>query len=72
MAARYTKGVPDYVYFVGDNDSEWIQGPFVKPRPGCRKFKLTEVPMDTPTKGMVIDLTAQAKFIDLTPIEQRA
>lgn len=72
MAARYTKGLPDYVYFVGDKDSEWVQGPFVKPRPGCRKFKLTEVPMDNIPKAKTIDLIAAAKFIDLTPKEQRA
>jgi hypothetical protein len=72
MASRYTKGIPDYVYFVGDNDSEWVQGPFVKPRPGCRKFKLTEVPMEPITKGRTIDLVAATKFIDLTPKEQRA
>lgn len=40
---RYTKKIPEFVYFVGEG--EWIQGPYVnKPRTSSkiRKFKLTE------------------------------
>ena len=70
MAARFTKGIPEYVYFVGEG--EWVQGPFVHPRPNCRKFKLVEIPMDNIPKAMVIDLTTMAKFVDLTPKEARA
>jgi hypothetical protein len=48
MSSRYTKKIPEYVYFVGEG--EWIQGPFVNPKPGRvnRKFLVTEVPMDLP------------------------
>lgn len=48
MASRYTKKIPQYVYFVGEG--EWIQGPFVRPKQGFanRKFLVTEVPMDEP------------------------
>ena len=70
MAARYTKGIPEYVYFVGEG--EWVQGPFVNPRPNCRKFKLVEIPMDNIPKAMVIDLSAMTKFVDLTQNEARA
>ena len=70
MASRYTKGIPEYVYFVGDG--EWVQGPFVNPRPNCRKFKLVEVPLDVVPKAMVIDLTTMSKFVDLTPDAKRA
>lgn len=50
MAARYTKSIPEYVYFWGTG--EWIQGPFVRPQlhRENRKFKLVEVPMDEPKK----------------------
>jgi hypothetical protein len=50
MGARYTKTIPDYVYFI--NEGEWIAGPFVKPQAGRdnRKFKLEEVPMPEPKK----------------------
>lgn len=44
MASRYTKKVPEFVYFVGQ--SEWIMGPYVnKPRHrnDVRKFRLEEV-----------------------------
>ena len=46
MASRYTKEIPQYVYFWGEG--EWIQGPYVKPQRGRtnKKFLLTEVPMD--------------------------
>ena len=45
---RYTKGVPEYVYFVGEDG--WVQGPYVNPKKGYknRKFKITEVQMDEP------------------------
>jgi len=47
-SSRYTKKIPEYVYFVGT--SGWIEGPFVNPKKGYtnRKFLLTEVPMDEP------------------------
>jgi len=53
MASRYTKSIPEFVYFVGEG--EWIQGPYVKPQRGSvnRKFKLTEVieePKEKPKK----------------------
>lgn len=51
MSGRYTKSIPEFVYFVGEG--EWLQGPYVAPKKGnCvnRKFKLTEVPMDEPKK----------------------
>jgi hypothetical protein len=70
MASRYTKGIPEFVYFVGDG--EWVQGPFVNPRPNCRRFKLVEVPLDNKPTAMVIDLTTMSKFVDLTPQEKRA
>lgn len=43
MGSRFTKQLPEYVYFWGSGD--WIQGPYVKPQSGRknRKFKLTEV-----------------------------
>lgn len=43
MSSRYTKSIPEYVYFVGEG--EWIQGPYVKPQKGRvnRKFKITEI-----------------------------
>ena len=46
MASRYTKSIPEYIYFVGE--SGWIQGPYVKPQKGYknRKFKIEEVPME--------------------------
>ena len=70
MASRFTKGIPEFVYFVGDG--EWVQGPFVNPRPNCRKFKLVEVPLDNKPAAMLIDLTAMTKFIDLPTTEVRA
>jgi hypothetical protein len=50
MSSRYTKSIPEFVYFVGER--EWMQGPFVHPKRGHvnRKFALTEVPMDLPKK----------------------
>lgn len=50
MGSRFTKQVPEHVYFWGEG--EWINGPYVKPQKGRtnRKFKLTEVPMDEPKK----------------------
>lgn len=50
MGARYTKGIPEFVYLV--EQGEWTAGPFVKPQAGRtnRKFKLVEVPMDEPKK----------------------
>lgn len=47
---RFTKQIPEFVYFVGENG--WIQGPYVRPQRGYknRKFKITEVPMDEPKK----------------------
>jgi hypothetical protein len=43
MSSRYTKKIPEFIYFVGKG--EWIQGPFVHPKRGQqnRKFKLTEI-----------------------------
>ena len=43
MASRYTKSIPEFIYFVGDG--EWIQGPYVKPQKGYdnRKFKIQEI-----------------------------
>lgn len=50
MASRFTKKLPEHVYFWGTG--EWIQGPYVRPQSGRdnRKFLLTEVPMDEPKK----------------------
>ncbi len=48
MSSRYTKKIPEFIYFEGDG--EWIKGPYVnKPRTSgkVRKFKLTEVHEDT-------------------------
>lgn len=41
---RFAKGLPEYVYFIGD-DNDWVSGPYVNPKRGytCRKFKLVEV-----------------------------
>ena len=49
MSYRYTKTIPEFVYFVG-NDGNWVSGPYVNPKAGYpnRKFKITEVPMDEP------------------------
>jgi hypothetical protein len=49
MSGRYTKSIPEFVYFIGD--SGWIEGPFVHPKSGRinRKFKLTEI-IDTEQK----------------------
>ena len=43
MSKRYTKKIPEFVYFVGTG--EWIQGSFVNPKKGFvnRKFSLTEI-----------------------------
>ena len=43
MSGRYTKSIPEFVYFIGK--SGWIEGPFVHPKSGKanRKFKLTEI-----------------------------
>lgn len=48
MSSRFTKQLPEYVYFWGEG--EWINGPYVKPQRGRtnRKFKLIEVAMDEP------------------------
>jgi len=48
MSSRYTKKIPEFIYFIGDG--EWIQGPYINPKRGSknRKFKITEVPMDEP------------------------
>lgn len=45
MGSRYTKKIPEFVYFVGEG--EWVEGPYVNPKSGRgnRKFKLEEVPM---------------------------
>ena len=46
MAARYTKKIPEFVYFIGEDSHEWKEGPFVNPPRGnrkYRKFKLIEV-----------------------------
>jgi hypothetical protein len=45
MGSRYTKKIPEYIYFIGE-DGNWIQGPYVnkpKNRRDYRKFKLTEI-----------------------------
>ena len=42
---RYTKNIPEFIYFIGE-DGDWIQGPYVnKPsyKGNSRKFKLIEV-----------------------------
>jgi hypothetical protein len=43
---RFTKKIPEFVYFVGDDG--WIQGPYVAPKKGYknRKFKLTEIKIE--------------------------
>lgn len=45
MSSRYTKSIPEFVYFVGEG--EWIQGPYVTKQSNknktVRKFKLVEV-----------------------------
>ena len=48
MSSRYTKKIPEFIYFIGEG--EWIQGPYINPKRGYenRKFKITEVPMDEP------------------------
>ena len=54
MGSRYTKNIPEYVYFVGSG--EWIQGPYVKPQKGREniKFKITEVIEEPPiTLGVI-------------------
>jgi len=41
---RWTKKIPEYVWFI-DHDDDWVQGPYVnKPRyaTNLRKFKLVE------------------------------
>lgn len=43
MGPRYTKSIPEFVYFSGDGDG-WIQGPWVKPQyKSNRKFRLVEI-----------------------------
>jgi len=68
MSGRYTKGIPEFVYFVGGHDkSEWAMGPFVRPRSGNvnRKFKLVEVEnvprKKTPKKQSFEGLTSMIK-----------
>ena len=50
MASRYTKTIPEYVYFV--NEGEWKAGPFVRPQANRvnRKFKLVEEPIKVKKK----------------------
>jgi len=49
---RYAKGLPEFIYFVcnGNTEDDWVQGPYVRPQKYStnRKFKLVEVPMDKP------------------------
>lgn len=49
MGSRYTKGLPEFVYFIEGSDG-WFQGPFVNPKKGYnnKKFKLTEIKEDEP------------------------
>jgi len=44
MGARFTKQIPEFIYFVGE-DGNWISGPYVRPQAGRnnRKFKIIEV-----------------------------
>lgn len=51
MGSRFAKGLPEFVYFIGEGDG-WVRGPFVKPQRGYknRKFKLEEVPFEENTK----------------------
>ena len=43
---KFSKGVPEYIYFIGGY--EWLYGPYLKPKEGRvnRKFKLIEVEID--------------------------
>ena len=45
MGSRYTKSIPEFIYFVGEG--EWLQGPYVTKQSSknrkVRKFKLVEV-----------------------------
>lgn len=45
MAKRYVKQIPEYIYFVGDNNQSFIDGPFIHPVKDRknRKFKIIEV-----------------------------
>jgi hypothetical protein len=59
---RYTKKIPPYVYFVGE-DGNWIQGPYVNPpkRDDYRKFKVFEI-----SSHMGVEIVkADDQFIDL-------
>ena len=49
MSARYTKTIPEFIYFI--DNGEWKQGPYVtkKTSSSVRKFKLVEV-IDKKTK----------------------
>ena len=46
MGGRFTKKIPEFIYFVGE-DGNWIQGPYVnRPKNNnaqIRKFKLIEI-----------------------------
>jgi hypothetical protein len=48
MSSRFTKNIPEYIYFVGEG--EWVSGPYVRPQRGLknRKFRIEEVPMEVP------------------------
>lgn len=42
---RYAKKRPEFIYFIGDDNQEWLSGPYVKPQSGRinRKFRLVEI-----------------------------
>lgn len=63
MGTRYTKGVPEFVYFVVQSDG-WTAGPFVRPQADRenRKFKFVEVPMDKP-KGKKLKMSGVERAI---------
>jgi hypothetical protein len=46
MGSRYTKKILEYVYFIGSDNTGWIEGPYVRLQKDRqnRKFILTEVP----------------------------
>lgn len=53
MSSRYTKSIPEFIYFVGEG--EWIKGPYVTKQSNknrtVRKFKLVEVIEEDNGKG---------------------
>jgi len=59
MSGRYTKSIPEHIYFCGSG--EWIEGPYVHPKRGNnnRKFKLVEVLMDKPKKKKSAKITSE-------------